>query len=190
MQSYRQPVGYLINRKTYLEGRKGTMFDYIVAENGIFIQSHNDFMAARIYVAPAKIKGLDRLESRFFFKHGRIPPALYDLALSILHAHPYQEVYMAIVWKDGGYHLSYPEQLKGKEFVLYEAQEDLVMDIHGHGNLDIQHSLKDNSDEQGFKLSMVAIKLDAVPEYYTRLCIYGYYANIKIEEVFDLHPQQ
>jgi PRTRC genetic system protein A len=69
--------------------------------------------------------------------------------------------------------------------VKYEVIQDTLLDIHSHGGMGAFFSGTDDKDEQGLKLSMVFGKLDAEPEYDLRIGVYGYYARLSFEEVFE-----
>lgn len=51
-------VGYLRKETDGLHGERGQAYDYVLASNGVFITGQNEFIAARIPVAPAEIRGV------------------------------------------------------------------------------------------------------------------------------------
>ncbi|MCK4265911.1 MAG: hypothetical protein KAX31_01425, partial [Thermoplasmata archaeon] len=58
------PAGYLVNRKDGLYGKRGMFYDYILAENGLFIETEGKLMAARVPVAECAVRGLAPLEPK------------------------------------------------------------------------------------------------------------------------------
>lgn len=178
-------VGYLLNKKTGLEGEPGLFYDYILAENGVFIRAQNPLIKAVVCISPVEIRGLLSLEERIELEHGKMPRYLYDLSLSILMASSDREQYLAITWENE-YRLRFSEQERNSASVKYENLPSSVMDIHSHGRMKAWFSYIDDADEQGLRLYMVVGRLDTLlPEVEIRLGVYGYFAPLCVEEVFD-----
>jgi len=179
------PVGYLINTRAGLTGEQGMFYDYILAENGIFIQAQSPLLVARIPVAITEVRGLAPVDRKVKLVHGGIRPSLYELALSTLAANRWIESYVAITWENGEYRLRKPWQV-GKDYrVTYEVLPNTVLELHSHGPLKGRHSIVDDEDEQGFKLSAVVGQLDTLlPNVDIRITVYGYFAPVSIDEVF------
>lgn len=181
-----RPVGYLLNKREGLEGEPGLFYDYILAQNGLFVQAENPLIRASICIGPAEIRGLLSLEERIELVHGKIPRRLYDLSLSVLMASSDREQYLAITWENG-YWLRLPTQERNPLSVEYETLPSSVMDIHSHGPMEARFSGIDDTDEQGLRLYMVVGRLDTLlPEVEIRLGVYGYFAPVWREEVFGV----
>ena len=195
-------AGYLLNTKAGLAGEPGLFYNYILAENGLFVEANSPLLEARVCVADALVRGLLPLEEKVNLHKGKIHRYIYDLALSLLYldpvpghgvdpvpghvVDPYHERYLAITW-DGEYHLRMPKQENSEGSVKYEVLPDTLLDIHSHGTLGAFFSTKDNEDERGLRLYMVVGKLDTlVPEVEMRRGVYGYFKSINIKEVFDV----
>ncbi len=177
-------VGYFINKREGLSGEPGFFYDYMLAENGLFIHAVNPLFRATVCFAPANVRGLLPLESKVELIHGKIPYRLYDLAVSVVTGESCEH-YMSIIWK-GEYWLEYPEQEGAGAGVKYENLPNTVMDIHSHGGTGAFFSGTDDRDEQGFRLSLVFGKVDTpVPEYDLRVGVYGYFASVELMEVFE-----
>ena len=180
-----KPVGYLMNTKDGLQGEDGIIYNYIFAVNGVFLHCHNDLLDATIRISEAQIRGLAYLECKVELKKGKIPSSFLDLALSVAFANPGREAYLAVAWEDG-YHLKIPDQTGEPGSVKYAVMSNTLMDIHTHGALPPFFSSDDNADEQGFRLSLIIGSLLAErEEILVRIGIYGYYADVKISEVFE-----
>ncbi len=177
-------VGYGINPAEKIIGGKGTFYTYYLAGNGVFIESQNQFISARICIAPCLVRGLEPIEEKVELAHGLIPRSLYDLAFSTFLVPPIKERYVAIVWNDG-YHLEYPPQEGTEGNVHYSRADNVVLDIHSHGAMSAWFSSGDNADELGFKLYMVIGKVDTKPQYKLRCGVYGYYKELDFGEVFS-----
>lgn len=177
-------VGYLVNHQAGLEGERGVFFDYVLASNGLFIEAEGPYMAARIPVAEAKVRGLAPLEPQIALRHGLIPDCLFELALSEMLKDPGREKYVAVTWKDG-YHLYVPEQQTSGGSVKYSTGENVVLDLHSHGGMGAFFSATDDRDEQGLRLFGVVGHLDGCPELLLRCGVYGYFHPLEWEDVFE-----
>jgi PRTRC genetic system protein A len=185
-----RPVGYLLNKKEGLEGDPGLFFNYILAEDGLFIRTENPLVKTTLCISPVEIRGLSPLKESIELTHGKIPRHLYDLSVSILMAGSDREQYLAITWEDE-YRLRVPPQERNGASVKYESLPSSIMDIHSHGHMDAFFSCTDDSDEKGLRLYMVVGRLDTLlPEVKLRLGAYGYFAPLSVEEVFDVPIKQ
>lgn len=181
-----KPAGYLLNRENGPDGESGLFYDYILAENGLFVRAHNPLVKATVLISLVKVRGLAPLTEAISLTHGKIPGQLYDLALSILMANSEMEQYLAITWENE-YRLLAPQQEKNGLSVKYNTLPSLVMDIHSHGCAIAFFSIIDDADEQGLRFYMVVGKLNTLlPQVEFRLGVYGYFAPLQIEEVFDV----
>lgn len=179
-----RPVGYLIKRKDGLYGERGLYYDYILAENGVWIEAEGNLLAARVPVVHGQIRGLAPVEPVVVLRYGLIPQHLFDLALSAMLADISREHYVAVTWNDG-YHIYVPEQAATGGGVEYEVGNQVVLDLHSHGRMTSWFSPTDNKDELGFKLYGVVGKLDKTPEVRLRVGVYGYYHPVSWGDVFE-----
>jgi PRTRC genetic system protein A len=181
-----RPVGYLLNKREGLEGDPGLFYNYIVSENGLFIQAENPLIKVTLCISPVEIRGLSPLKESIELAHGKIPRRLYDLALSVLMAGSDREQYLAITWENE-YRLRMPGQDRNGASVKYETLPSSIMDIHSHGRMGAFFSYTDNSDEKGLRFYAVVGRLDTLlPEVELRLGVYGYFAPLSIEDIFNV----
>ena len=181
------PVGYLVNLPSGLSGATGTFYDYLLAFNGLFIRSSNNFIKATIPLSEVPVRGLAPLDQQIQLIHGKIPGWLGELALNIMEAKKDQETYLAIT-HDKEYQLKFPAQQADSSHVTYTTVPNTVVELHSHpGELGAFFSLQDREDEQGYKIFVVLGHVgDDVPDYEAKLGIYGHFAPMKWEEVFDV----
>jgi len=180
-----KPVGYLLNTEEGLTGDAGLYYDYIFARTGVFIRARNPLLKVTLCISPAEIRGLRPLDEEIELTHGKIPHALYDLAISALMVNSSLEQYLAVTW-DGQYHLTIPTQDREPAKVRYERLGSTIMDIHSHGAMRAFFSYDDNADEQGLCLDMVVGRLNTlIPDVEIRLGVYGYFAPVTTEDIFD-----
>ena len=181
-----KPVGYMLHKEEGLSGEPGLYYDYIIAENGLFIRAQNPLIKATACISSVEIRGLPPLEEQIELVNGKIPGRLYDLSLAILMANSEMEQYLAITWENG-YRLTAPFQERSEASVKYHTLPSLIMDIHSHGYFEAFFSGTDNKDEQGLRFYMVVGRLDTLlPEVELRLGAYGYFVPLGIEDVFDV----
>lgn len=177
-------VGYLVNHQRWMEGERGTFFDYILASNGLFIEARGKLLSARIPVAPAEVRGLAPVAPEVILRYGRIPQRLFDLAVSVMLADPGRERYLAITWEDG-YHVRFPTQDGTGVAVQYSAVANVLLDLHSHGGMQAFFSRQDNEDEQGLRLYAVIGRMNEIPEVKMRCGVYGYFHPIAWGDLFE-----
>ncbi|MFH1003493.1 MAG: Mov34/MPN/PAD-1 family protein [Chloroflexota bacterium] len=179
-------AGYVIQGA---EPGPGTGYTYVLAGNGLFLESQNHLLAARILVAPALVRGLPALDPLLELKHGPIPGHLLALATDVMAARPDQEMYAAIIWDGANYSLRLPEQEADVGHVTYQVVPGTVADLHSHGRMGAFFSPQDDRDDQGLVVSVVLGHLDELmPQAMARLCVYGYFSPVSLAEVFDRVP--
>lgn len=161
-------VGYLVKQKDGLYGERGLFYDYVLAENGVFIEAEGPLLAARVPVAYADIRGLAPLEPKAVLRNGRIPKYLFELALNTMLTTPDMERYVAVTWNNG-YHVNVPNQAADVEHigegsetshgsgagVAYLSPDSVLLDMHTHPKMRAGFSPTDNKDETGLKLYAV-----------------------------------
>ena len=181
-----RPVGYLLNKREGLEGDPGLFYNYILAGDGLFIRAENPLIKGTLCISPVNIRGLAPLDKQIELVHGKIPRRLYDLALSVLMAGSDREQYLAITWENE-YRLRMPGQERNGASVQYETLPSSIMDIHSHRRMDAFFSNTDDSDEKGLRFYAVVGRLDTLlPEVELRLGVYGYFAPLSIEDIFNV----
>ena len=163
--SMNRPVGYLVNYHDGLQGVRGTFYDYVVAENGVFIEAEGPLLAARVPVAPGQIRGLAPVKPAVVLRNGKVSKHFFDLALNTMLTTPDKERYVAVTWNNG-YHITVPNQAPDTKQldegidadhgsaarVAYLRPDSVLLDIHTHPKMSAAFSHTDNRDEAGMKL--------------------------------------
>lgn len=181
----KNPVGYLYCTDRGPVGDAGMFYDYVVAENGVFICAENPMIKATVRIAEASMRGLRPMFNSVYLKNGKIPGALYHLAMSIFMADHHREQYLAVAW-DGAYHLKVPQQVGEAVSVHYEKVPNTILEFHSHGEMTAFFSGIDNQDEQGLCLYAVMGNLDRlIPDVEMRIGVYGYFDKLRPSEVFS-----
>ena len=184
------PVGYLVNHPAGLDGSQGIGFDYVLGAGGLYVQSESANLTARILVAPAEVRGLATVSEKVTLTHGLIPAHLFELGLSWLLAAPGTERFFAVRWDGDAYRLVVPPQSGTGSSLTYWPPRGVIAEFHSHGRHRAFFSATDDNDEQGFRVYGVVGRLDtAQPELALRLGIYGHFAPLEWQQVFDgQHP--
>ena len=182
----KQPVAYRIFQKGTPDDIDGEVgLTYTWAGNGVFIEAESPLLAARIPITDAITRGLPELKTIIELKHGKIPQSLFDDIMDDMMLTPKIENYYGIVWDDS-YKIRKPIQSRAGDKVTYAILENVVLDIHSHGELAPIFSTQDNKDEQGFKLYGVVGLLDAKYRCaLLRVGVYGYFDYLDWADVFE-----
>lgn len=178
-------IGYLTKGKGGIEGERSLAYDYILAQNGVFLEAQNPLVRARVRVGETLVRGLEPLTERVELVNGLVPTYFLAIALRQMRQDPSREVYLAVVCDDGFYRLQQPTQEQSAARVSYQPLPNTVLDFHSHGKMAAHFSHTDDTDDQGFRISIVIGKLaEATAELAMRLGVYGYYARVSVPEVF------
>ncbi len=167
-------------------GQPGTAYTYELAGNGLFLEAHNAQLRVRIPLAEAQVRGLPALEPYLHLIHGKVPSHLLELVASTFGATPDQERYAAIVW-EGEYSIRIPSQDCTAGSIHYETIPNTVVNLHSHpGQLGAFFSGTDNRDDQGFQVSVVVAEVSRlIPCARARVCLYGYFWEAPLAQVFE-----
>lgn len=195
-------AGYLIRHPDRLEGTRGIAYDFVLAGNGLFIESEGRLMAARILAEPFDVEGLAPLEPKLVLRHDKIHGGLWKLALNLLISSTGLERYVAIVRHDDDdvYRIKMPDQEQSAAGIReYDRGHTLlhaggrsrvvpntVVDIHSHpGDAPPHFSGTDDGDEVGFQIYGVVSNLArGKPFVRLRVGIYGHWQEIPWSDVF------
>lgn len=184
MKEINSPVGYLVRRPGEYSGRRGVGYDYVMAGNGLWVESEGPYLAARAQVGGGRVRGLAPMSPRLVLRNGRVPWHLFDLALSVMQTDPGRERYVEVRWC-GGYQLHVPEQERSETSVRYRCGPDVVVELHSHGRMEPYFSNTDNSDEQGLRVYGVIGQMDRLPRVRMRVGVYGHFQEVPWSDVFS-----
>jgi PRTRC genetic system protein A len=181
-----QPIGYRVNADDDKMECPGELYDYHWAGNGIFIEAKNQLLSARIPITDVQTRGLSLMQPEIKFKHGKIPEIYYDFIVEQMKLTPQVESYFVVVWEDNVYKIRKPPQIAAADAVVYQAQDNVILDIHSHPAGPNGFSAIDDADEQGFKIYGVLDNRDGHhPAIFLRMGVYGYFHYLQWEDVFE-----
>lgn len=183
-----KPVGYLTRYDSGLYGERGAFYSYVTAGNGLFVESEGPLLAARVPIVDAEIRGLAKTEGGVVLRNGKIPDFLWEEAFWQLKRLVDTEIFIAITYEDGEYHLATPEQERSSTRVKYNRVPNTILDLHSHHQMPAYFSATDDADETGFQLYGVVGGLhrpDNKPRVHLRVGVYGYHWSVPWPSVFD-----
>ena len=183
------PVGHLVNHKDGLAGAHGIGYDYVLGAGGLYVQSESAHLTARIPVAPYEVCGLAPVLEKVGFAHGPIPARLFEMGLRWFEDDPDTERFFGVQWDGRAYRLVVPEQEGTATSLEYTPPAGVIAEFHSHGRSRAFFSATDDGDEQGFRIYGVVGRLDADrPELRLRVGVYGHFAPVEWQQVFDGPP--
>ena len=184
-------VGYLVNHPAGLAGAQGIGYDYVMAANGLYIQSRNNHLIARITIAPTRIRGLQPVTQKVDLPLGRIPSQLFNRGLDYLTDDPHRERFFGIRHNGDDYQLVIPQQASTPTALLYSRPTNLIAEFHSHGRLPAYFSATDDQDEQGLAIYGVVGKVHRPrPEIALRVGIYGHFGSTDWKTIFEGAPPE
>ena len=190
-------VTYHVHQSPVLPESNAIFYQYVIAQNGVFVRAENEFVAACIKVASldgptTTIRGLQPLASWVRLKLSKLPSALLTTALAEAQAsvrsHQLDETLSYVVWRNSRYHLIRPNDQQASPTSVVsqtvELGETVVMDMHSHGAASPYFSPTDNRDEARLRFYGVLGNVNTSPRWLFRLGIFGYWLELSQDALF------
>lgn len=198
-------VTYHLHRTPVLPPSDAHFYQYVIAQNGVFIRAENAFVSAclpvmRLKDALAPIRGLQPLTQWVQLKIPQIPLTLLETVIADAQVSAedgrLDETLSYVVWRNGRdgelassrYHLIKPaDQRATPNSVLsemVETAETVVLDIHSHGAAPPYFSPTDDRDETRLRFYGVIGNLRGTPQWRFRLGIYGHWLEMDRDALF------
>ncbi|MCA9943353.1 MAG: Mov34/MPN/PAD-1 family protein [Ardenticatenaceae bacterium] len=190
-------VTYHVHQSPVLPESNAIFYQYVIAQNGVFVRAENEFVAACIKVASLNglattIRGLQPLAGWVRLKLPKLPMTLLDTAMSeaqaSVKANQLEETLSYVVWQNGRYQLIRPNDQQASPTAVVsqtvELEETVVMDMHSHGAAPPYFSPTDNLDETRLRFYGVLGNVNTSPRWLFRLGIYGYWAELSQDALF------
>ncbi|MCA9959879.1 MAG: Mov34/MPN/PAD-1 family protein [Ardenticatenaceae bacterium] len=188
---------YHVHQSPVLPESDAIYYQYVMAQNGVFVRAENEFVDACVKVASFKglatiIRGLQPLAGWVRLKLPKISLTLLDAALADAQAGAsmsrLDETLSYVVWRNDRYQLISPndQQASPTSVVskIVELGETVVMDMHSHGAASPYFSSTDNLDETRLRFYAVLGNVNTNPRWLFRLGIYGYWVEISQDALF------
>lgn len=166
--------------------RRGTAYDYVLAGDGLYVTAEDRYLAVRVPVAEATIRGLPPVYPAFTLRTGRLPWCLWRHIVAVAQVHSDTEVMLVVTYASSGYQLRLPAQVTGPLSVTYRPESDAVLEIHSHRHFPASFSPTDDADERGFRIyAVIGCLGSSQPEVALRVGVYGHFMSVPWEAVFD-----
>ena len=176
----------MVNRPSGLQGTPGLGFDYLIAQNGLHVQSQNPFITARTQLSSAHVRGLTPANNLLHLPHGRIPKRVFETGLRWFQDTPQTERLFGIRWDGETYRIVTPDQTGHATKLHYRPEPGLIAEFHSHAHAGAFFSDTDDADEQAFRIYGVVGKLNTPwPALRLRIGIYGYFGDLDWTDVFE-----
>lgn len=191
-------VTYHWHQTRVLPPSDALFYQYVIAQNGVFVRAENDYVSACIPVTRLKkdgtatIRGLQPLTGWVHLKIPRIPLALLNAAIADAQTPAedgrLDETLAYVIWRDGRHRLVKPDEQQATPTSVasetVEIGETVVMDIHSHGATAPFFSPIDDMDETRLRFYGVIGNLKATPQWRFRLGIYGHWMEVARDALF------
>ena len=190
-------VTYHLHRAPILPPSDALFYQYVIAQNGVFVRAENEFVRACIQVmrlkeTTAPIRGLQMVSPYVQLKIPQIPLTLLETVIANAQVSAengrLDETLSYVVWANGRYRLIKPnDQQATPNSVLsemVETGETVVLDLHSHGTTPPYFSPTDDRDETRLRFYGVIGSLRTIPQWRFRLGIYGHWAEIDRDTLF------
>ncbi|MCA9942592.1 MAG: Mov34/MPN/PAD-1 family protein [Anaerolineales bacterium] len=190
-------VTYHVHQSPVLPKNDAIFYQYVIAQNGVFVRADNAFVDACIKVASLKglsttIRGLQPLTGWVRLKLPKLSMTLLTTALAdaqaSVRANQLEETLSYVVWRNGRYYLIRPNDQQASPTsvvsMTVELEEIVVMDIHSHGAAPPYFSPTDNRDETRLRFYAVLGNVNTSPRWMFRLGIYGYWLELSQDALF------
>jgi PRTRC genetic system protein A len=175
---------------------EGKLYRYVLAANGVFVYSKNNYFEALIPVrtisnAAQFVRGLEPAVP-FFKIIQKVNFELLQEAISMADAMIPLECLFYFQYLDKDWICYTPKQQVTRSSVIPDVQfgDYIPIEMHSHNTMDAIFSDTDNADETGFRVYGVIGHVDRpVVDIKMRISIYGHRYVIPYESVFERNPE-
>jgi hypothetical protein len=179
---------------------EANLYEYILAENGVFVRGERREFAALLPIKACEIRGLAGLEPHVELRVPCVPSSLLlmmlDRSRKARDSNGFLIEILFHLWVDeaGAWQLETPEQSQG--FARAKPIDDsptssyahALLEVHSHAELPARFSSTDDGDELGFRLFGVLGDVLKHPQLRVRVGLYGYRWEMPAQDIFELTP--
>lgn len=183
-------INYLVADKNPLPPCNASMYEFILAGNGVFIRSERDGLSIIASLVECNIVGLEEIEPQFHLQYPLVPRELLEEILHICQKAAPDEILFHLHYFQG-WKLSIPPQVNQELTVTrLDSSPHVLIEIHSHHVLPASFSSQDNIEESGFKIYGVIGTIFSQPTLRLRVGIYHQlFWEIPAHFVFDMPPK-
>ncbi|BAS60004.1 MULTISPECIES: hypothetical protein [Leptolyngbya] len=187
-------IGYHFIHQDSLPQHYGSIRDYLIAGNGIFIRAERPDFSAIILVQSLLIPGLKSIAPRLTLRRPRISANLVTQMIGIANSpRPFVETLFYFHWSQDEWKLTVPSQIQTRNSVqpiLSEASDNdyqtATIEVHSHPPNATTFSADDTQIATGFRIFAILADVDTVPKLITRVGIDGMFWSIPAHWVFEV----
>ncbi len=180
---------------------EASLYEYVMAGNGIFIRGARRELRAQFCIAPFAVRGLQDLEPSLDLKGSRIPREIVAEMLRRSRqardakGQPCEIVFHLEFTEAGVWQCHVPTQsqtpmrARPSDDSPASSYARACIEVHSHVDMHASFSSIDDQDEVGFRIYAVLGCISTTPVMRVRLGMYGYRHDIPASWVFDLPPE-
>jgi PRTRC genetic system protein A len=179
-------------------GKPAGMYEYVVAQNGVFVRAERPGLQVQIGIASADypINGLVGLDTFVVLTVPKVPEKALSTILEQARKAAPNEI---LFWlqpptpERSGWRMITPEQVASPMAVHPVDPFDpesipTLIEVHSHHGMEAFFSGTDDRDETGFRIYAVLGEIDTHPTIRVRAGVYGHFSDVAADQVFHL-PQ-
>lgn len=184
-------ITYHIHRSDPLPANNAHLYQYILAENGLFLRARTPWWEVMMPLMRYPVRGLLPVTTVFRLVMGRLPESLlaaaYQSALTAREKNGgLREALYSFHVQEKQVRLMRPRQIATPVNVTSAGLDDptILLELHSHGHMPAFWSATDDHDEQGIRLYGVMGQLDSVPEIKFRVGVCGHWKPLFVHQLF------
>lgn len=194
-------IGYHLIEQDSLPQQHGTVRDYLIGSNGIFVRAERPDFSAIIPVQSLTLPGLMSVTPRLTLRRPRVDAALVSRMIAIAFGNseapaqaprPFVETLFYFCWDQNHWQMIVPPQVQTCTSVHpvlpQSANNDYqtaTIEVHSHPPNATSFSAEDNQIATGFRIFAILTNVDTTPQIITRVGIDGVFWTIPTHWVFD-----
>lgn len=176
-----------------LPPQTGTVYDYLIGSNGVFIRAERPEFSAIVLDQAVKpsIQGLGKIEPQFQWKLPRVPLRLVDgMMAQAVSVKPFRETRFYFLWENETWSRVCPPQFGTASSVRLldpysPVHQNGIIEIHSHPPHSDEFSDLDDRSATEFRVYGLMTHIDTHPRLKVRVGINGRFLNVERDQVFE-----
>ena len=184
-------VNYLIAQNETLPAFNASIYEFIMAGNGVMLRSIREGLSVIAPFLEGAISGLAFVPSQFHLQYPKIPSHLLEEILRLSQQVAPKEILFHLCWSSNRWQLKIPPQTNDLFSVTrLDSSANILIELHSHHIMEARFSSQDNLEESGFKIYGVIGRIFTQPILRLRVGIYHrLFWEIPADWVFEMPPQ-
>ena len=180
---------------------EASLYEYVMAENGIFLRGARREFQAQFCITPCTIRGLANLEPSLQLNAPRVPREI--VAEMLCRARTARDakgesceiVFHLELGETGAWQCHVPNQAQSpmrarpSDDSPSSSYARACIEVHSHVDMSARFSSLDDQDEVGFRVYAILGCISTRAVMRVRVGMYGYRHDIPANWVFDLPPE-